>query len=140
MHREHLAAAAAAARRSNGAAAERLAARFLESRGLALLARNYRCRLGELDIVCGDGGVLVVVEVRQRSGTAFGGALASVTAAKRRRIERATTLFLLRTRRWRDAPVRFDVIAIEGPPDESARILWLKDAFRCGEDRRRSAR
>lgn len=117
-------------RHSRGAAAERFAAAFLETRGLSVLMRNFRCRQGELDLICADAGVLVVVEVRQRSGTRFGGALASVTAAKRRRIVRATAVLLLRARRWRTACVRFDVLGIQGQPEAAPEIIWIKDAFR----------
>jgi putative endonuclease len=70
-----------------GAAAETLAAEFLEARGLAVVKRNYRCRGGEIDLIAGDGTTLVFVEVRLRSSSAFGGAGASMTAAKRRRIK-----------------------------------------------------
>ncbi|HVC01044.1 MAG TPA: YraN family protein [Steroidobacteraceae bacterium] len=132
MRDDSAAAAPPDPRHDRGAAAERLAAAFLEARGLAVLLRNFRCRQGELDLVCADAGFLVVVEVRQRSGTRFGGALASVTAAKRRRIMRATAVLLLRTRRWRYACVRFDVVGIQGRPDAAPEIIWIKDAFRGG--------
>ena len=118
-------------RAASGAAAEQLAARFLGSQGLTVIARNFRCRIGELDLVCDDRGTLVIVEVRQRARADFGGALHSVTAAKQRRIMRTTARFLMQGRRWRDARVRFDVIGIDGPPDERARLTWVRDAFRC---------
>lgn len=117
---------------TNGAAAERLAARFLATLGLVLIASNFRCRLGELDLICEDRGTLVIVEVRQRGRADFGGSLQSVTAAKRRRIARATARFLTVERRWRDARIRFDVIGLDGPPDDRARLTWIRDAFRCG--------
>jgi putative endonuclease len=122
----------ATARRSQlqGRAAETLAARYLAARGLKLLARNVRCRAGELDLVCGDGRFLVVVEVRQRSRRDFGGALGSITAHKRRKITRATRFLLYALPRWRAYPVRFDVIAIEGLPDGEHTIEWIRDAFR----------
>ena len=97
-----------------------------------LIARNFRCRLGELDLICEDRGTLVIVEVRQRGRADFGGSLQSVTAAKRRRIARATARFLTVERRWRDARIRFDVIGLDGPPDDRARLTWIRDAFRCG--------
>ena len=71
---------------NRGAAAEALAAEYLSARGLAIVARNYRCRGGEIDLIARDGDTLVFVEVRLRSSTAFGGAAAGITAAKRRRI------------------------------------------------------
>jgi putative endonuclease len=119
----------AAARRARGIEAERLAAAHLQARGLVVIARNFRCRLGELDLVCADGGVLVVVEVRQRSSRRFGGALASLTPAKRRRIARAAGVFVLAAPAWRRAPVRSDVVAIEGRPEAAHEILWIQNAF-----------
>jgi len=71
---------------NRGAAAEALAARFLAARGLTIIARNYRCRGGDIDLIARDRDTLVFVEVRLRSGDAFGGARASITAAKRRRL------------------------------------------------------
>ena len=120
----------AAARR--GAESERIAAGFLEAHGLVVLARNFRCRLGELDLVCMDRGVLVCVEVRQRSGCEFGGALASITAAKRRRIVRAASVYLARSRRGRERPLRFDVIGIDGRPEALHEIVWVRAAFTAG--------
>ncbi|MDE2294037.1 MAG: YraN family protein [Gammaproteobacteria bacterium] len=127
----HDSAGHSSARAAAGAAAEQLAARFLESQGLALIARNVRCRLGEIDLICEERGTLVIVEVRQRGGADFGGSLHSVTIAKQRRIARATARFLLIERRWRDARVRFDVVGIDGPPDDRGRLTWVRDAFRC---------
>ena len=96
-----------------------------------MLARNMRCRVGELDLVCLDGGVLAVIEVRQRGKIDFGGALASVTWRKQRKIIRAAQFFLQRKAAWRGHAMRFDVLAVEGMPDGSHRIVWVKDAFRA---------
>jgi putative endonuclease len=117
-------------RRQRGMAGENLAAEYLERRGLKILARNLRCKAGELDLVCLDGGVLAIVEVRQRECAEFGGALSSVTWTKRRKIIRATRYFLQRQVEWRDYSVRFDVLAVQGLPDGVHEILWVKDAFR----------
>jgi putative endonuclease len=113
-----------------GMAAEELAAQYLQVRGLKILARNLRCKAGELDLVCLDEGVLAIVEVRQRGSAGFGGAAASVTWAKQRKIVRAVQFFLRREKRWRNFSIRFDVLAIEGLPQGRHRIDWLKDAFR----------
>ena len=117
--------------RERGAAAERLAADYLEARGIRVLARNLRCRCGEIDLVCLDAGVLAIVEVRQRAGMGFGGALASVTARKQGRILRAAGFFLQRRPHWRGLAMRFDVVAVQGLPQGVHRILWIKDAFRA---------
>lgn len=114
-----------------GAAAEQLAAGYLQARGLKILARNLRCKAGEIDLLCLETAVLVVVEVRQRRHVEFGGALGSVTWAKRRKIIRAAQFFLQNKAQWRRLAVRFDVIAVEGLPDGAHRIDWVKDAFRA---------
>lgn len=115
---------------ARGGAAELLAAEHLQSQGVEILARNLRCRGGELDLVCLDGAVLAIVEVRQRIRGDFGGALASVTRSKQRKIIRATRFFWQRTPAWRGYRMRFDVIGVEGPPDGAHHLHWIKDAFR----------
>lgn len=114
-----------------GTAAERLAAQFLQARGLEIIAQNVRCRAGEIDLVCLDGDVLAIIEVRQRVRVDFGGAPASVTARKQRKIIRAARFFLLREARWRAHVIRFDVLALQGLPGAAPRIAWIKDAFRA---------
>jgi putative endonuclease len=113
-----------------GAAAEALAADYLARQGLEVVARNLRCKAGELDIVCLDGNVLVIVEVRLRSRTDYGGALASVTWHKQRKLIRATQFHWQRQPAWRNRIIRFDIVALQGDvgaPD----IEWIKDAFRA---------
>jgi putative endonuclease len=117
--------------RRRGAAAEQLAAEHLQGHGLQVIARNLRCRGGELDLVCLDGGVLAIVEVRQRGRADFGGALASVNRRKQRKIIRAARFFWQRRAPWRACVMRFDVVGVHGLPDGSHRILWIKDAFRA---------
>ena len=107
-----------------GRDAERQAAQFLLSQGLAIVARNWRCRFGEIDLVAKDGPVVVFVEVRARSSSAFGGAVASIGYAKRRKLLAAANLYLAARRI--DAPCRFDAVLIEA----DGGIRWLRDAFR----------
>jgi putative endonuclease len=114
---------------ARGAAAELLAAQFLQSQGLLPLARNLRCRAGELDLVFLDRDVLVIVEVRQRASVAYGGALASVNLAKQRKIVRTTQFFWQRQPKWHTLAMRFDVVGVEGLPDGTHRVVWIKDAF-----------
>jgi putative endonuclease len=106
-----------------GSAAEALAAEFLQARGLAVVKRNYRCRGGEIDLIARDGSTLVFVEVRLRSGSAFGGARESITAAKRRRLKFAAGLFL--SGLAREPACRFDAILLDRL--DTARIEWLVD-------------
>jgi putative endonuclease len=110
--------------RRRGEAAEALAGRFLAQQGLAIVARNYRTRLGEVDIVARDGEVLVFVEVRLRSWAAWGGAAGSVDGRKQRRIVAAARHYLSRLRA--EPPCRFDVLTIQGPQGAPA---WIRGAF-----------
>ena len=118
------------ARRSarRGAAAEALAADYLVSQGLRLLARNWRVRGGEIDLVCADGATLVFVEVRLRCSTDFGGAAASITTTKQRRLIVAARHYLQRHRRsCQDRPCRFDAVLLASL--ETTELQWVKDAF-----------
>lgn len=105
-----------------GSAAEESAARLLESHGLEIVARNYRTRMGEIDLVARDGATLVFVEVRMRSSDRFGGAAGSIGARKRARIEAAARQYLARLRR--EPSCRFDVVTLDGDTP-----TWLRDAF-----------
>jgi len=113
---------AGVARQAAGREGEDLALAWLQRQGLRLAERNFRCRTGEIDLVMQDGEVLVFVEVRRRAGRSYGGAAASVTPAKQRRLLSAAEHYLLR---YRAPPAcRFDVVAIDG-----AEISWLKNAI-----------
>jgi putative endonuclease len=116
--------------RELGLAAEARAAAYLEGCGLEILARNVRCRVGELDLVCLDGEALVIVEVRERASADFGGALGSVTLHKQRKLVRAALYYWQRNRAWRARALRFDVVALEKQRG-AQHIEWIKDAFRA---------
>jgi putative endonuclease len=117
------------ARQQLGRRAEELAAEFLRAAGCEILQCNYSRRLGELDIVALGEDVLVVAEVRTRSSNACGGAAASVTRAKQRRITRAASQLLQQRRDLARLPVRFDVLIVSDPYGPSPAIEWLKHAF-----------
>jgi len=106
-----------------GGEAEETAARFLERNGLEVVARNYRTRMGEIDLVAREGSTLVFVEVRMRTSARFGGAAASVDFRKRSRIEAAARHFLARLAH--EPPCRFDVLTLDG----DNRASWLRGAF-----------
>jgi len=97
-----------------GSYGEQVAVTHLLGRGMTVLARNWRCELGELDIVARDGDTLVVCEVKTRAGTGFGSPHEAVTAAKAARLHRLAE-------RWiddhgvRPPEVRIDVIAVLRP-------------------------
>ncbi|WP_035056357.1 YraN family protein [Andreprevotia chitinilytica] len=105
-----------------GQEAENRAAEYLVNRGLKLVARNWRCKAGELDLICRDGNTLVFVEVRQRRSRAFGGAAASITASKRAKLWAAAQSYLQTVRPT--PPCRFDAVCIDGE-----RIDWLRDCI-----------
>ena len=112
-----------------GNAAEALARQHLEQQGLRLLAQNWLCKRGELDLVMLDGDTVVFVEVRYRKYAQWGGALASIDERKRQKLILAAQFFLQKEHRWADAPCRFDVVAIESTPSGQADLNWLKNAF-----------
>ena len=111
-------------RQAKGAAAEQLAADYLARRGLAVIERNFRVRGGEIDLICRDGQTTVFVEVRLRSRGDFGGAAASITAAKQARLIVAARHWLLR---HGETPCRFDCVLLDGP--DTPAVEWLRDAF-----------
>jgi putative endonuclease len=109
----------------NGAEAEDCALRMLQARGLRLIARNWRCRMGELDLVMRDGDTVVVAEVRSRGRSDFGSAAESVDGRKQRKLARTARLFLAARPDLGEQPLRFDVVALDGPE----KIEWVRNAF-----------
>jgi putative endonuclease len=105
-----------------GQAGEDQALAYLKKQGLALLERNFRCKGGEIDLIMQERGMLVFVEVRKRAQTYHGGAAASVTTAKQKRLIVAAQLYLMRYKM--PPPCRMDVVAIDG-----ADLIWLKNAI-----------
>lgn len=106
-----------------GARAEALAADYLRAQGLAIVARNFRTRFGEIDLIARDRDVLVFVEVRMRRSRRFGGAIASITAAKRRRLVSAANGYLAMI--GREPPCRFDAVVMQGLDPRT--IEWQRD-------------
>jgi putative endonuclease len=107
----------------SGSEAEDRACEVLRKLGFEIVARNWRCRYGELDVVAREDDVLAFVEVKARASRAFGGPEGAVTAGKQRRIVAAASLFL--AERNCRLPVRFDVMTFV----ESEATLF-RDAFR----------
>jgi len=117
------------AQRELGARAEASVARWLESRGLRILFRNYRCRAGELDLVAQDAhGVLAIIEVRCRTRSDFGGAAASVDGRKQARIRRASRHLLRCHPQLARQAARYDVVEAV-PRDGHLRLRWIRGAF-----------
>lgn len=111
-----------------GHAAETLACHHLEDHGLALVARNYRSRFGEIDLVMCEGETLVFVEVRSRANEQFGTAAETVGPRKQQRLRATAEHYLQRHPQRSQKPCRFDIVAItnDGP---APHIEWLRDAF-----------
>ncbi len=110
-----------------GAVHEARAADYLKRRGFALLGRNVKTELGEIDIVAKKDGVICFVEVRSRTGMeAHGDALASVDRRKQRRLSRLAAAYL-KENGLLDRPARFDVVSVA--PDEPVPIVHIPDAF-----------
>ena len=115
------------AKGDKGAAAEQLATDYLVRQGLTVIERNFRVKGGEIDLICRDGKTTVFVEVRLRRRADFGGAAASITAAKQGRL-------ILAARHWLsrhgETPCRFDCVLLDELED--GHIEWLRDAFTAG--------
>jgi putative endonuclease len=118
-------------RKAAGARGEALALAHLQAHGLTLVERNYRCRAGEIDLVMLEGSTLVLTEVRYRGSDDFGGAAASVTWRKQRRLVNAAGYLLMKRTELKRYPARFDVVAITAPAagETAERIEWIKRAF-----------
>lgn len=106
-----------------GESAEQQACEFLVKQGLKLVARNFSCKHGELDLIMRDQQTLVIVEVRFRQTDKYGSAVESITRAKQSRIMAATQVYLAKQKI--NSAIRFDVVALSG----NGQIDWIKNAF-----------
>ncbi len=111
---------------AKGQEIEQLACGYLQSQGLVLIEKNYRCRRGEIDLVMKQNDTLVFVEVRYRKNQDFGGAKESVTPSKQAKL-RATALHYMQLRQI-NTNARFDVIAVTGT-GTLENIEWIQNAF-----------
>jgi putative endonuclease len=108
-----------------GRLGEDLAARHLVGAGFQILERNWRCEVGEVDIVARDGSTLVIVEVKTRTSLAFGSPAEAITPRKADKL-RELALAWLRAHRGRGEGVRFDVISVVVPKDAPMRLEHLR--------------
>jgi putative endonuclease len=128
-----------AARGALGRFGEQVAAEHLVAAGLTIVARNWRCREGEVDIVALDGDVLVMCEVKTRRGVGFGTPLDAITPAKAARLRRLALRWLADQREGaetstsddfaRYTEVRFDVVSVLRPPSGATSVEYLRGAF-----------
>jgi putative endonuclease len=108
-----------------GSEAEQIAAAYLQHQHLVLIARNYRCRFGEIDLIMRDGDTVVFIEVRMRTHEMFGGAAASITPSKQAKLLHTARHYLAALPD--DASCRFDALLLTGTNGEH--IEWIKNAF-----------
>ena len=108
---------------------EQVAVEHLRNAGLVVVERNWRCRYGEIDVVARDGDVLVVVEVKTRSGIGFGTPAEAVTADKAQRLRRLAAEWLRTHPSQRPRDVRFDVLAVHRDRGRGVRVEHLVAAF-----------
>jgi putative endonuclease len=112
-----------------GRRGESIAEEVLRRAGLRILARRYRWRSTEIDLVAADGELIVFAEVKTRGGAGYGWPAEAVTASKRRHLARGALAFLAR-RGWLDRPCRFDVVEVLVDARGNPRVRHIEDAFR----------
>lgn len=114
--------------RTLGSQYEKKAAAFLKEQGYQILQMNYRCKLGEIDIVCRDREYLAFVEVKYRSTARQGEAVFAVDYKKQRKLSRSAAWYLIEHKLSEQTPCRFDVVGIDG-----TQVTLIKNAFDyCG--------
>ena len=111
-----------------GSIAEQKALHFLIARGLRPVARNFRCRGGEVDLIMLDGKCLTFIEVRYRASAKFIPASQTIDTRKQRKIIRTAAMYIARNRQFAAHTMRIDVVSVQGPQQLS--IAWISDAFR----------
>jgi putative endonuclease len=116
------------ARRALGKKGEEAARVFLERRGVRILAANYACAAGEIDLSGREGEAILFIEVKARTSRRFGPPQLAVHRRKQRQIVRTAQWFLTE-RRTPEVACRFDVLAVDFVGDEPPRIQWVRDAF-----------
>ncbi len=114
---------------SLGRQAEKLALDHLKAHGLNEITRNFRCRMGEVDLIMMHDDCLVFAEVRFRNRNSYASAAGSVDFRKQRKIIRTAAAFLGRHPQYSDCTVRFDVIGLDKAGDQTS-LSWIRDAFR----------
>lgn len=111
---------------ANGQIAEKKARLFLESLGARFIQANYRCKIGEIDLIMWDKEYLAFIEVRARTSTAYGRAAQTVTRVKQIKIIKTSNIYLMQNKLYDRHPIRFDIVTLEGNPPQ---LEWIKGAF-----------
>ncbi|MGH2349059.1 MAG: YraN family protein [bacterium] len=116
-------------RRTLGSAGEDAAHRLLRRHGYRIIEQNFRCPIGEIDLIAEEAGAVVFIEVKARAAHEFGAPFEAISPPKQRRLARLATWYLAR-RRWLDRPCRFDAVAVMVDLDGRVEsIELLRDAF-----------
>lgn len=115
---------------TKGALVEQAAAKLVAQSGMVLKCQNFRCKLGEIDIIAQSGDTLVFVEVRYRKNATYGSGAESVTLQKRKKIIRTAQIYLQKYLEHQQPPCRFDVIDVSGDPWH---FDWIENAFEVTE-------
>lgn len=116
-------------RRFLGSEGEGAAERVLRRHGYRILERNFRCPIGEIDLIAEQRGVIVFIEVKSRTAVAFGAPFEAISPHKQWKLTRLATWYLAR-RRWLERPCRFDAVSVMLAADgQIDRVEVLRDAF-----------
>ncbi len=118
--------------RTLGNNAEQLAFQFLRRHGLKPVSRNFRCRLGEIDLIMLAGECLVFIEVRYRAPNRFSRATLTIDRRKQHKLTKAAAMFLASSPFYQRHCTRFDVVGVDRDVNNRISIEWLADAFRPG--------
>ena len=111
-------------KRKVGSSYEKQAAEYLKERGYQILTQNYRCRIGEIDLIARDGRYLVFVEVKYRKNGAAGSALEAIDPKKAAQVRRIAGIYLYQKKYPENTPCRFDAAGVDGDV-----ITYIKNAF-----------
>jgi putative endonuclease len=111
-----------------GAEAEALACQYLQKQGLRLVTKNYRCRMGEIDLIMREKAILVFIEVRYRKNSHYGSSAESVNLAKQHKLLKTAHYYLQQNRLTDTIICRFDVCALSYLNGQT-HIDWIKQAF-----------
>ncbi|MFV2056150.1 MAG: YraN family protein [Thiohalomonadales bacterium] len=112
-----------------GLDAESRVLNFLQKKGLHLIERNFRCKLGEIDLIMRHQRDVAFVEVRMRNNTSFGHAVETITRNKQLKIIRAASYYLQLNPRFAQMGCRFDVVSVTKRMDHGENFDWIEDAF-----------
>jgi len=116
--------------REQGQVTEKLAAQYLENKGLKLLDQNFNSRFGELDLIMLDNENLVFVEVRYRRSNNFGSGAETITASKQSKLMKTASVYLQQHAKMNQYPARFDVVSISGSVETGKlEFNWIENAF-----------